>query len=141
MNRVSWGIKVNTALIFKSYVRSIMEYGLMVYYPKNWKGREILNKLQTRGIRIALGYRNNTPINVMTAEAQVLRVEDRVGFLARNFWTKVIMHGGKNLEALMNRLDIVISRNRFRNPRNNVDIFMNSWRLKGERERKKERKL
>lgn len=113
----------------------------MVYYPKNWKGREILNKLQNRGIRIALGYRNNTPINVMTAEAQVLRVEDRVGFLARNFWTKVIMHGGKNLEALMNRLDIVISKNRFRNPRNNVDIFMNSWRLKGERERKKERKL
>lgn len=120
---------VNTAImIYKSYVRSLIEYGIMVYYPKYRKGRDILDKLQNRGIRIAMGYRNSIPINVMMAETQILRLEDRANFLARNFWTKIIMYGEKDLEALMNRLNIVISRNRFRNLRNIVDIFMSSWR-------------
>lgn len=53
------------------------------------------------------------------------------------------MYGGRDLEALMNRLDIIISRNRFRNPWNNVDIFMNSWKLTKKRrgEMEKKRKL
>lgn len=35
LNRVSWGIKVNTALmLYKSYVRSIIEYGLFIYLPE-----------------------------------------------------------------------------------------------------------
>lgn len=33
-------------IIYKSYIRSVLEYGIFVYYPKNWKGRDILDKLQ-----------------------------------------------------------------------------------------------
>lgn len=93
MNRVSWGMEVNTALmIYKSYVRSLIEYGLMIYYPKYWKGRDILDKLQNRSLRIAMGYRNSAPIIVMMAKTQVLRLEDRANFLARNIWTKTIVY-------------------------------------------------
>lgn len=105
-------MEVNTALmtsyIYKSYVRSILEYGLFVYYPKDHNGREKINKIQSKGLRVALGYRNSTPINVMTAEAKILKIEDREGLLARNYWTKITSMNNKEIEAEMNRLDIIV---------------------------------
>lgn len=106
--RVTWGMETNTALlIYKAYVRSILEYGLFVYYPKDEKGRERLEKIQNKGLRIAMGYRNSTPINVMTAEAKILKVEDRAGLLARNYWTRITSNNNKEIEAKMNRLDLI----------------------------------
>lgn len=32
-----------------------------------------------------MGYRNSTPTNVMLAEAGVMRMEERAGYLARNY--------------------------------------------------------
>lgn len=33
LNRVSWGMELNTAImIYKSYVRSVMEYGMFIQY-------------------------------------------------------------------------------------------------------------
>lgn len=32
-----------------------------------------------------MGYRNSTPINVMTAESKILKLEDRAAELARNY--------------------------------------------------------
>lgn len=90
LNGVSWGMETNTALqIYKSYIRSVMNYGLFVYFPKDWRGKEKIEKLQYKGIRIALGYRNSTTTNVMLSEAKVMRMEERAGLLARNFWTKL----------------------------------------------------
>lgn len=64
-------------MIYRSYVRSILEYGLFVYYPRDGRGREKLENIQNKGIRIAMGYRNSTPINVMLAEAKIIKMEDR----------------------------------------------------------------
>lgn len=116
---------MNTALlIYKSYVRSVLEYGLFICYPRGWKGRDILEKLQNRGLRIALGYRNSTPINVMIAEAKVLKIEDRAGELTRNFWTRIISYNSKDLIELMNWLNIVEARNRFRQWREYANLFV-----------------
>lgn len=54
-----------------------MEYGLFVYFPRDGKGREKLEKLQNKAVRLSLGYKNSTPLNVMTAEAKLIKVEDR----------------------------------------------------------------
>lgn len=35
LNRMSWGMEVNTALIiYRSYVRSILEYGIFIYISR-----------------------------------------------------------------------------------------------------------
>lgn len=79
-------MEVNTALImYKSYVRAIMDYALFVYFPRDLRTRVQIERLQYKGIRVALGYRNTTPTNVMICEAKVLSMEDRAGLLARNF--------------------------------------------------------
>ncbi|KMQ85430.1 hypothetical protein RF55_16036 [Lasius niger] len=73
-----------------------MDYGLFVYYPRTHKGKERIEKLQYKGIRIAMGYRNSTPTNVMLMEVRIMRMEERAGFLARRYWTKI--YGCKNKE-------------------------------------------
>lgn len=106
LNRVSWGMETNTALnVYKAYVRAIIEYAIFVYYPKERQGREKLKKVQNKGIRIALGYRNSTPVNVMTAEAKVCKIKDRAGLLARNYWTKVTSENWKEVESRMNIME------------------------------------
>lgn len=91
LNRVLWGMEIKSAIhVYNSYVRSIIDYSLFIYYPKDWKGRDKLEKIQNRGLRVAMGYRNSTPINVMTLESGNLKLEDRAGLLARNFWIKII---------------------------------------------------
>lgn len=91
--KVSWGMEVNTALlVYKAFIRSLIDYGIFVIFPKDVRGRETIEKMQYNGIRIALGYRNSTSTNVMIAEAKVMRMEERAGFLARNFWIKKLMY-------------------------------------------------
>lgn len=106
LNRVSWGMETNTALnVYKAYVRAIIEYAIFVYYPKERQGRKKLKKVQNKGIRIALGYRNSTPVNVMTAEAKVCKIKDRAGLLASNYWTKVTSENWKEVESRMNLME------------------------------------
>lgn len=38
----------------------------------------------------------------MTAEAEIVKIEDRAGLLARNYWTKVISNNITRIEANMN---------------------------------------
>lgn len=35
-------------------------------------------------------YRNSTPTNVMLTETGIMRMEQKAGYLARNYWTKII---------------------------------------------------
>lgn len=73
-----------TLSVYRSFVRPNLEYAIMTYYPREKKGREKLERLQNKGLRIAMGYRNSTPINVMLGESKFLKIEDRASLLARN---------------------------------------------------------
>lgn len=99
MNKVSWGMEVNTALLlYKSMLRSIIHYGSMVYVPNNDnKSRVTIERAQFAGIRTALGYRNSTPTCVMVAEAKVTSIRERAKVLAKNFSIKNIVQGEQDL--------------------------------------------
>lgn len=128
LNRVSWGMEVNTALlVYKAFVRSVIDYGLFVVFPKDLRNRNKVEKLQYKGIRIALGYRNSTPTNVMVAEAKVMRMEERAGFLARNFWVKKLMYGSVDIIESIMRYEEIARRYRFVNPRSNNSVMVNAW--------------
>lgn len=108
------------------YVRSVMEYGMFIYFPRDTRGKETMEKLQYKGIRTAMGYKNSTPTNVMLAESKVLRMEKRAGYLARNYWTRVIASENKEVEGKMNRLEILNCRYRHVRPRGTINIFIES---------------
>lgn len=48
-----------------------------------------------------MGYCNSTPTNVMIAESKVEKIEDRVGLLARNCWTKLVNRSDRRTIARM----------------------------------------
>ncbi|XP_012543676.1 uncharacterized protein LOC105841103 [Monomorium pharaonis] len=91
-NKVSRGMEVNTALLlYKSLVRSAMEYGIFVFLPTNKEDvTSIVEKAQYMGIRTAMGYRNSTPTNVLLAESKIMSIQNRAKFLARNHISRII---------------------------------------------------
>ena len=72
VRRTWWGGHPQVLLnIYKSLIRSTMEYNLYLTNPKNTSLLDKLQKIQNQAIRLALGYRKSTPINVMHAEAKI----------------------------------------------------------------------
>lgn len=67
---VTRDMEVNTAvMLYKTIVRSVMDYGLFIYSPTKKSLQIKIERGQYMGIRTALGYRNSTPNNVIVAEA------------------------------------------------------------------------
>lgn len=96
LNKKSKGLEVNTALmLYKSLVRLMIDYGNFIYYPKEALWGLKFERTQFMGIRTSLG--NSTRNNVLIVEAKVSLLRDRAGLLARNFLSKNIKYGDREL--------------------------------------------
>lgn len=62
---------------YKSYVRSILEYGIFIYYPTQKQYVDKIEKIQYTALRAAVGYRVSTPTNIIIAEAKLPLIKDR----------------------------------------------------------------
>lgn len=81
-------------VLYKSYVRSLIDYGCFIYYPTRKKSSHKLEKIQYTAIRKALGYRFSTPTNVILDEAKVTTIHERTRFLCHNFLIKASSNSG-----------------------------------------------
>ncbi|CAB0043250.1 unnamed protein product [Trichogramma brassicae] len=92
-----WGSHPDTLLrLYETYVRSILDYGSFVYFPKNAGLKTKLERIQFAAIRTALGYRRSTPTNILLAEAKISSVEERAGMLGRKYVARALCND--NLE-------------------------------------------
>lgn len=81
MNNIGKGMEINTALmLYKVLVRSIFDYGNMIFLPDLEIQKEKMEKVQFQGLRTALGYRNSTPKNVILEEVKVVNLRERAVF-------------------------------------------------------------
>ncbi|CAB0029393.1 unnamed protein product [Trichogramma brassicae] len=86
-----WGSHPDTLLIlYKSYIRSIMDYGSFIYLPKNKQDKLKLERIQFAAIRCALGYRMSTPTNILLAEAKMFSFEERTKMLGKAYIAKAL---------------------------------------------------
>lgn len=128
LNKKSKGMEVNTALmLYKSLVRSITEYGIFIYYPTKANLRLKLERAQYLGLRTAMGYRNSTPNNVIIAEAKVRLLRDRAHFLARNFLSKNLIYGERQLIEQIEEYTRKENYARLRQPMLKRSILSESW--------------
>lgn len=77
--------------IYKSFIRSSLEYGLMSVLISN--NQDIDHKLevfQNQAIRLALGYRCTTPINVLIKESNCLNLKHKVYDLTNKYILKLL---------------------------------------------------
>ena len=84
-----WGTNADTLLIlYKSLIRSIIDYGCFIYYPKLKIFQQRLEAIQNSAIRISLGLRNSTPNNVLLSESKLETIEQRARFLCQCYVAK-----------------------------------------------------
>ncbi|CAK9799787.1 Putative 115 kDa protein in type-1 retrotransposable element R1DM [Anthophora quadrimaculata] len=82
-----WGCGSQTLLtIFKSLIRSKIEYGTWWLYPTHNNGLASKSKqLQAQAAKLALGLRSCTPNNVALAEARLPPIEVRARYLGSKY--------------------------------------------------------
>ena len=86
-----WGADPTTLLnLYKSYVRSILDYGIIVYYPTRKDQQKKLEGIQHNAIRLALGFRKTTPIKILLAESKLPSISERARFLGKTYVSKII---------------------------------------------------
>lgn len=91
LSRTWWGAHLETLLnLYKSFVRSSIDYGLFVYWPKWRKFSNLLENIQIASIRSALGYRISTPKNIILEESKLLSLVDRAELQGNKFISKVL---------------------------------------------------
>ena len=68
-------------MIFKSLVKSRLEYGGLLILPCEESHFNILQKIQNASFKYAMGYQNTTPIRAIHAETKVLYLKHRFEIL------------------------------------------------------------
>lgn len=111
-----WGSDPETLLIlYKSLVRSIIEYGCFAYYPTRNDTAYKLEKIQHVAIRAALGYRKTTPTNILLAESKIPLIRERATFLCNCFLAKTIsISNSPTLKAITSYNNITKNKARHR---------------------------
>ncbi|XP_011705468.1 PREDICTED: uncharacterized protein LOC105460667 [Wasmannia auropunctata] len=85
-----WGAQPESMLcLYRAIFRGAIEYGSLIFrIIGNRRVFLKLERLQYRAIRLALGYRMSTPINIMLAEAKEVPLETRFIYLSDKFLYK-----------------------------------------------------
>ncbi|XP_050498825.1 probable RNA-directed DNA polymerase from transposon BS isoform X1 [Diabrotica virgifera virgifera] len=90
VSRIWWGADVETSLLFyRSYIRSIIDYGSILYGSAS---KHILNKVdvvQNLGLRICLGAMKSTPNKALHVEALEIPLNYRRKYLSQKFLMKI----------------------------------------------------
>ena len=90
-----WGSDPATLItLYKSYVRSIIEYGSFIYIPRRKSIAYKLETIQNAPIRAALGYRQSTPSNVILPESKLQPIIERARYLCNCYLIKIISNQG-----------------------------------------------
>lgn len=101
---VWWGSDTSVLLmIYNALVKSRIEYGGFLISPCTESNMSKLRKIQNSGLRMCMGYRKSTPINVILAESKVISLECRFEMLAYTFLIKNL---SINNNALIDNLEI-----------------------------------
>ena len=86
-----WGSDPSTlTILYKSCVRSLIDYGCFIYSPSSVNLINKLERIQYTAIRSVLGLRISTPTNILLAEAKLLSIKDRTELLCYSYLAKVM---------------------------------------------------
>ena len=112
-----WGFDPVTLIsLYKSFIRSILEHGSFIYFPKRQSMSDKLEKLQFSAIRLAVGHRRSTPTNIMLVESKLLLLTERAMFLCSCFLAKVCSNNNSLcLNAIKCYFNIVKNKSIFAN--------------------------
>ena len=104
-----WGADVKTALVFyKSYIRSIIDYGCTLYGSASKSTLKSLDIIQNKAIRICLGAMKSSPVDALHVEALEPPLSLRREMISERFILKQLFYDTSLLSkiAQLNTFDL-----------------------------------
>lgn len=90
VTHTSWGADPNISLlIYKSFIRSIIDYGAIFYDQSAKSHLEKIDKIQNQSLRLCLGVMRSSPIHCILAETQVTPLSHRRKILGTKYLLKL----------------------------------------------------
>ena len=103
-------------ILYKSCLRSLIDYGFYIYAPSSVKLINKLERIQYIAIRNLLGLRISTPTSILLAEAKLLFIKDRTELLCYFYLAKVKSNlNSTTFKCITSFLNIVKKRTLIRN--------------------------
>lgn len=103
---VWWGAHPSALLtIYKSIIRASIEYGCFTFAGASKSSFYKLERLQFQAIRLALGFRRSTPVNIILAEAKEPTLYTRFLYLTGRYLLKVLSLTNHPLTSKLVRLN------------------------------------
>ena len=129
-----WGANPRSLLqLYIALIRSRIEYGGFLILPCSDKSFGQLIKIQNTALRIAMGYRSSTPINVMLGESKIPMLDIRLRELSLKYVLKCLSYENNlvitNLENISSLADNFVYENNFQKSLL-VSSFEETWFLK-----------
>ena len=122
-----WGANPRTLLmLYHSLIRSVLEYGSQALTIYNFKPYDQIFKLQNRILKLILGYRISTRIQIMFAELKEPPLLRQLQFLTKKFILKVFSMEEYPLLDSLHCLESITSINNAYNYRN-IFLLLNSY--------------
>lgn len=81
-----------------------MEYGGFLFHPLSTKSLKKLTGIQTKALRIAMGYRQSTPVNILLAESKEPPIYFRFQYLCMNFLTRTLSSDEDPIITVLDKL-------------------------------------
>ena len=107
-----WGADPQTLIIFyKSFVRSIIDYGSYIYFLNQATQIDKLEKIQFTAIRLALDYRLSTPTNILLGESKLESLMERTKLLCSNCLKKVYSNKNLQIHQTLNKFKGLCNKN------------------------------
>jgi hypothetical protein len=73
-------------------VRARIEYGSFLIHILSHSQKVLIEKIQFKALKMALGQRFSIPANILLGEAKTPPLEIRFLYLAHNFVTRILTH-------------------------------------------------
>lgn len=104
--RTSWSDTDPSVMLrlYKALIRSRIEYGGFLLHPLSTKNLKKITVIQNRAIRLAMGYRKSTPINIMLAEAKEPPISFRFQYLCINYLARIESNSAHPLSPVLDKL-------------------------------------
>ena len=94
ITNIKWGADTECSLLFyRSYVRSVLDYGSILYGASSTTNLKILDKIQSKCIGICLGAMRSSPVPALLAEVQEMPLYLRRKILSAKCVLKVYARG------------------------------------------------
>ena len=109
---VKWGADSGTLLtLYKSYARSLLDYGSFIYFPKSQQHLETLEKIHFAKLRSLMGYRISTPTNVIVAESKIQTIRERTAALCKYYLIKILSNSNLTIYVTVRKTNSLLIRN------------------------------